>query len=241
VVFGVPADAVTDRPVAARFRLSSDQAAIGSPLGEAIDGEVEDWMVTIGKNPYTNPNNKYDVTGDGFVSPIDVLQIVNYINAGFPSRPTLPPAAVPPYLDVNGDGFINALDVLAVIDFINSNINGGTGSGEGEGSSVGDSWISARSVPQSAPSATPFGNGSTNSSAGSSMHFDRPDVRIAVGSNSSTDRTFANMFGEDSELAFDVIDLTSDELGSDKQTDSSAASADRELVSILGEVLDDLL
>jgi parallel beta-helix repeat protein len=241
VVFGVPADAVTDRPVAARFRLSSDQAAIGSPLGEAIDGEVEDWMVTIGKNPYTNPNNKYDVTGDGFVSPIDVLQIVNYINAGFPSRPTLPPAAVPPYLDVNGDGFINALDVLAVIDFINSNINGGTGSGEGEGSSLGNSWISARSVPQSAPSATPFGNGSTNSSAGSSMHFDRPDVRIAVGSNSSTDRTFANMFGEDSELAFDVIDLTSDELGSDKQTDSSAASADRELVSILGEVLDDLL
>jgi hypothetical protein len=241
VVFGVPADAVTDRPVAARFRLSSDQAAIGSPLGEAIDGEVEDWMVTIGKNPYTNPNNKYDVTGDGFVSPIDVLQIVNYINAGFPSRPTLPPAAVPPYLDVNGDGFINALDVLAVIDFINSNINGGTGSGEGEGSSVGDSWISARSVPQSAPSATPSGNGSTNSSAGSSMHFDRPGVRIAVGSNSSTDRTFANMFGEDSELAFDVIDLTSDELGSDKQTDSSEASADRELVSILGEVLDDLL
>lgn len=73
------------------------------------------------------------------------------------------------------------------------------------------------------------------------MHFDRPDVRIAVGSNSSTDRTFANMFGEDSELAFDVIDLTSDELGSDKQTDSSEASADRELVSILGEVLDDLL
>jgi len=241
VVFGVPADAVTDRPVAARFRLSSDQAAIGSPLGEAIDGEVEDWMVTIGKNPYTNPNNKYDVTGDGFVSPIDVLQIVNYINAGFPSRPTLPPAAVPPYLDVNGDGFINALDVLAVIDFINSNINGGTGSGEGEGSSLGNSWISAQSVPSAAPS----GNGSTNSSAGSPMHFDRPDVRIAVGSNSSsntsTDRTFANMFGEDSDLAFEVIDLTSDGISSDEQNDSTEANADRELVSILGEVLDDLL
>ena len=77
------------------------------------------------------------------------------------------------------------------------------------------------------------------------MHFDRPDVRIAVGSNSSsnisTDRTFANMFGEDSELAFDVIDLTSDEISSDEQSNSSEANSDRELVSILGEVLDDLL
>ncbi len=236
VVFNVPADAVTDRPVAARFRLSSDVAAVGSPLGEALDGEVEDWMITIGKNPYTNPSNKYDVTGDGFVSPIDVLQIVNYINAGFPSRPPLPPTAVPPYLDVNGDGFINALDVLSVIDFINSNINGGTG-GEGEGASirsgasVGDSWISAQSS-------------NTASSAAVPMVFDRPDVRIAVSSGTSstvqsgfgnTDRTFASMFDEASDLPADVLDFTVAGGG------SSEDDTDNELVSILGDVLDDLL
>ena len=141
VTFNVPAGSVTDRPVAARFRLSSDQAAVGSPLGEAIDGEVEDWMITIGANPYTNPSNRFDVTGDGFVSPIDVLQIVNYINAGLPSRPTLPPTAVPPYLDVNGDGFINALDVLAVVDEINKNLSGGQG--EGESADDSELWIPA--------------------------------------------------------------------------------------------------
>ncbi|MFM8570667.1 MAG: GEVED domain-containing protein [Pirellula sp.] len=148
VSFNVPAGSVTDRAVAARFRLSSDQAAVGSPLGEAVDGEVEDWMITISANPYTNPNNRFDVTGDGFVSPIDVLQIVNYINAGLPSRPPLPPTAVPPYLDVNGDGFINALDVLAVIDEINKNLGGG---GEGESADDGDSWIPAAALASPAP------------------------------------------------------------------------------------------
>jgi hypothetical protein len=49
------------------------------------------------------------------------------------------------------------------------------------------------------------------------------------------------MFGEDSDLAFEVIDLTSDGISSDEQNDSTEANADRELVSILGEVLDDLL
>jgi hypothetical protein len=209
---------------------------VGSPLGEALDGEVEDWMITIGKNPYTNPSNKYDVTGDGFVSPIDVLQIVNYINAGFPSRPPLPPTAVPPYLDVNGDGFINALDVLSVIDFINSNINGGTG-GEGEGSSfrgvanVGDSWISAQSSNATSSAAVP-------------MVFDRPDVRLAVSSGTaagvqsgfgSTDRTFASMFDDASDLPADVLDFTVASVGSTED------DTDSELVSILGDVLDDLL
>jgi hypothetical protein len=105
-------------------------------------------MISISANPYTNPNNRFDVTGDGFVSPIDVLQIVNYINAGLPSRPPLPPTAVPPYLDVNGDGFINALDVLAVIDEINKNLGGG---GEGESADDGDSWIPAAALASPAP------------------------------------------------------------------------------------------
>ena len=156
ITFNVPSGSKTGTPIAARIRLSSDQNAINSPIGEAIDGEVEDYMITISNNPYTNPKNRYDVNDDGFVSPIDVLQIVNYVNSGLPSRPPLPPTAVPPYLDVDSDGFIGPLDVLAVITFINS--GGKSGSGEGEGEGAGDDlWISASSTP--APT-----NGSSNSS-----------------------------------------------------------------------------
>jgi len=92
------------------------------------------------------------VNGDTFVSPIDVLQIVNYINSGLPSRPPMPPVAVPPYLDVDSDGFISALDVLNVIDFINANLPGGSGGGEGEGEGardVGNLWIAAPPAPVS--------------------------------------------------------------------------------------------
>ena len=61
--------------------------------------------------PYQNPANNYDVNGDGAVSPIDALILINYINANgqgpIPAgRPT------PPYLDVNGDGRATAEDVL---------------------------------------------------------------------------------------------------------------------------------
>ncbi|MFN6162612.1 MAG: GEVED domain-containing protein [Planctomycetota bacterium] len=148
----IPGSAVVGRPVAARVRFGSNEAAISVPTGDAPDGEVEDYLITIGQNPYTNPLNKYDVNGDTFVSPIDVLQIVNYINSGLPSRPPMPPVAVPPYLDVDSDGFISALDVLNVIDFINANLPGGSGGGEGEGEGardVGNLWIAAPPAPVS--------------------------------------------------------------------------------------------
>jgi VCBS repeat-containing protein len=74
-----------------------------------------------------NPTNQFDVNGDGFVSPLDVLKVINYLNAGLP---TLVPidASGPPFLDVNGDGNITAIDVLGVINVINGN----TPDGEGE-------------------------------------------------------------------------------------------------------------
>jgi parallel beta-helix repeat protein len=153
IVFSVPGTAVIDRAVAARIRFSSNETAIASPTGDAPDGEVEDFLVTISRNPYTNPANRFDVTGDGFVSPIDVLQIVNYINTGLPPRPPVPPTSVPPYLDVDSDGFIGPLDVLAVINHINSNIGGRGGEGEGP-SGLSDRWIAAAPTIKGASSAS---------------------------------------------------------------------------------------
>jgi VCBS repeat-containing protein len=81
---------------------------------------------------HQNPTNRFDVNNDSFVSPIDVLVVINLINAQGASVPVdqLPPP--PPYYDVNGNGFVDSTDVLSLIDYINS--TGGSGSGEGESS-----------------------------------------------------------------------------------------------------------
>lgn len=128
----------------ARFRLSSDPTSVATPTGTAPDGEVEDHQVTIVANPFQNQANRMDVNRDGHVSPIDVLQVINYIND--PTKPktlTLPPTiSVPPFVDVNGDGSVSGIDALLVINFLNSLPPGG---GEGEGAVDGSNVATVHS------------------------------------------------------------------------------------------------
>jgi hypothetical protein len=87
--------------------------------------------ITIGRAPppaYQNPSQRWDVNADGFISPIDVLILVNLLNSRGSSIPVAGLPGPPDYVDVNGDNFVTPLDVLAVIDKINSS----SGSGEGE-------------------------------------------------------------------------------------------------------------
>jgi hypothetical protein len=124
----------------ARIRLSTDAASIATATGDAPDGEVSDYVVTIEGNPYTNNSgitdefgNGLDVSGDGFVSPIDVLQVINWINDENVSNIlSLGNASGnPPYVDVNGDGIVSAADVNILITYLNSS----AASGEGESTS----------------------------------------------------------------------------------------------------------
>ncbi|MCY3007183.1 MAG: tandem-95 repeat protein [Planctomycetota bacterium] len=87
--------------------------------------------ITIGRAPapaYQNPSQRWDVNADGFISPIDVLILVNLLNSRGSSIPVAGLPGPPDYVDVNGDNFVTPLDVLAVVDKINSM----SGSGEGE-------------------------------------------------------------------------------------------------------------
>ncbi len=89
--------------------------------GESADGEA---------NPWHNRQIRWDVDDDGYVTPHDVLRIVNHINNG--SSPVLgegESAEVIPnvYLDVNNDRFATSLDALHVINFLN---RGRLGEGE---------------------------------------------------------------------------------------------------------------
>ncbi|MEZ6135242.1 MAG: Ig-like domain-containing protein [Pirellulaceae bacterium] len=83
-------------------------------------------------NPWQNPGRATDVNDDGIISGIDVLLIVNELNANGPRE--LPRTGnisqLFGFLDVSGSGsFVSGQDALLVINTIN-----GVGSGEGESS-----------------------------------------------------------------------------------------------------------
>ncbi len=82
-------------------------------------------------SPWHNYANSRDVNGNGIVTPLDALIVINYINANagsfaLPRTPTSPPR----YYDVSagpagdGDAEVTALDVLIVVDFLNSDLAG---------------------------------------------------------------------------------------------------------------------
>jgi autotransporter-associated beta strand protein len=79
---------------------------------------------------WTNLVNPRDVNNDGLVSPLDVLETINYINAN-PGQ-TAPPAeqfSPPRFFDINADGAITPGDVLVVLNSLNRS---SATSGEGE-------------------------------------------------------------------------------------------------------------
>jgi hypothetical protein len=87
--------------------------------------------VSVNPRPWQNPVNALDVDSDGQVKPLDVLLIINYINARGSGRPPVLPSPQGPvhYFDVSGDSLVAPLDVLLVINYINAH---GAGGGEGE-------------------------------------------------------------------------------------------------------------
>ncbi len=80
------------------------------------------------------------------MTPLDVLLIVNEINANGPQDLAQVNFQAPPFVDVNGDGFCTALDALLVINFINDRA-----AGEGEASGQEEVWT--ESLDWLAPSA----------------------------------------------------------------------------------------
>jgi hypothetical protein len=94
-----------------------------------------------GEGEFTNPYNRYDVTNDGFVTPIDVLAVVNFLNiAGTTDLARWAPGgegeARGPYYDVNSDYVISPMDVLGLINYLNSLAVQAGGEGEASGESL---------------------------------------------------------------------------------------------------------
>jgi hypothetical protein len=164
------------------YRSNSQQAVVGGIdtfQYRAVDsfgaqGAVTTVTLNIGNrlpSSHQNPTNRFDVNADGFVSAIDVLLIINFINENGGGGVSIANApAPPPYRDVDGDEFIGPLDVLALITFINNTSFGGGGEGEGE-SSLGDSmWV----MPTMDLGHLPFAQMSTRDGVNVQVAMDSP-------------------------------------------------------------------
>jgi hypothetical protein len=97
---------------------------------------------------FTNLSNRYDVNSDGFVSPIDVLILVNLMNQGqggaLGGNEGEGESGENYYVDVDSDGFLSPLDALMVVNELNARRGGGSGgNGEGEGLSSAAPLIDA--------------------------------------------------------------------------------------------------
>ncbi len=101
--------------------------------------------------PWQNPIEALDVNADGFISPLDALLIINYMNAhpgdsALPNPP-IPPLVPPPYLDTTGDNLVTPLDALLVINYLNAAAAGGQSNAAGEAEGEAGSLASATSIP----------------------------------------------------------------------------------------------
>lgn len=90
--------------------------------------------------PWQNAVNRLDVDNSNTVTPLDVLIIINRLNAG--GAGDLPPPVtaelVPPFYDASGENQVTALDALQVINYLNARPV--TAGGEGEGVSLASAW-----------------------------------------------------------------------------------------------------
>ncbi len=97
---------------------------------------ISSYLVPFLPLPWQNPLNRFDVDGDGLVTPLDVKVEIAVINTNDTPRLGIPP--LPPqkyyYVDVNGDGLITPLDVLQIITYLNNLTL--AGAAEGESNSV---------------------------------------------------------------------------------------------------------
>ncbi len=102
--------------------------------------EHVNYGVNFQSSAWHNPQLAEDVNDDGIVSAIDVLLIINLLNANTSPALTGSGLSSPPYVDVSNDAFLTAIDALIVINTINGEGEGETtGAGSGAGFTGGGS------------------------------------------------------------------------------------------------------
>lgn len=217
LTYAIPRGAAVGQTFA-RFRLSSTGGL--SPTGQAIDGEVEDHLVTIESSPWQNGVLPADVTGDGRLQPIDILSVVAFLSRyGAQDLPVPPPFvsmggdqvhATNRMIDVDGNGRVQVLDAALVVSAIFSQNSGNSEPGQGEPSDNLSS-ISSLGLP---PIDVMSGGPSTQRNGDSSSTV--YEVEFSVGEEDLSGRSTESL--DSTELVFDGGDDWVDDLAQDQQT-----------------------
>jgi hypothetical protein len=101
-----------------------------------------------GEAEFTNPSNPLDVNDDGYVTPMDALFVMNFLNAHGPidlkgsSGGAEGESGTTLYYDTNADGVISPLDILPIINHLNLAARAGGQDGQGEGEAEGEAAAS---------------------------------------------------------------------------------------------------
>lgn len=143
-----------------------------------------DFGVYRAPSPWQNPRIREDVDDSNDVGPLDVLVLVNDINARG-SRQLDSGVATFPYLDVDGDRSVSPLDVLHVINYINLHrSNGGIAGGEGETRLMSPGVPApSSSAPSPASTPTPFTSFATD------QRQNQPNTWIVSNSTARSNRS----------------------------------------------------
>jgi hypothetical protein len=90
-----------------------DKSFVSIDLTSAI-ADIANGVTSPGRRDLSVP----DINGDGFVSPLDALSVINYLNEGISAPEGAGTIFLEPQ-DVNADGIVSALDALLVINVLN--------------------------------------------------------------------------------------------------------------------------
>ncbi|MFT5526164.1 MAG: VCBS repeat-containing protein, partial [Pirellulaceae bacterium] len=158
------------------FTYDTTTTAIGTDSftyrAEDTDGGLSDpVLVTLNldRSKWQNPLLNLDVNGDGGVSPLDALIVINYINSNGSEVPAAP-ATPPPFYDVDGDGSVTATDVLQIVNELNDRANPEVGEG------VAQATVDIRTDAGVSPAAE---TNAIEQAEEQSFGPLRPDVRVA--------------------------------------------------------------
>jgi DNA uptake protein ComE-like DNA-binding protein len=148
-------------------------------------------------NDFHNPLISEDADANGNIQALDVLVIVNYLNAN-PDPNT--PVNSSFYLDVSNEGTVSALDVLQVVNYLNSHPQGAGLTGQ---SLVSQGLVAqGLAAPQEAATASSFKKSDASSTTVDSA------IELAPSTEATTDTAAADSFADSLSIsAADVADL----------------------------------
>lgn len=123
-------ESIVDVAIASLDDIMISGSEVGSIDRQSIVARI---IGSPGDPSWNNSSLPSDVNGDGFVSPLDALLVINFLNRSEQSLLPSPKPRVEHYYDVTNDGFATPLDALIVINELNN-----PATGESEPSGAGE-------------------------------------------------------------------------------------------------------